>query len=177
MADESTDTLADWIRRMMRMMAAVDPRQTDLEALLDERERLRSALNEALDEWESWHNDRHDDEPNPRIAELRGLAGEIPPGDRLRMQRLAELNVGEIERGPLTDAEAGERSNLRRALGRHVNPFVDLVHGRPDGGVDIEIDHPRGPIRWELPSERAEQLRDALDFIIVCYAAPRSCAR
>jgi hypothetical protein len=42
-------------------------------------------------------------------------------------------------------------------------PFLgDTVHPRPDGGVNIDIDHPRGPLRWELPGERAEQLEAAI---------------
>jgi DNA-binding transcriptional LysR family regulator len=40
--------------------------------------------------------------------------------------------------------------------------FRDLVTPRRDGGVDIEIDHPLGPLRWELPGERALDLRDAI---------------
>jgi hypothetical protein len=45
-------------------------------------------------------------------------------------------------------------------------PFADIVKPRLDGGVQIELDHPAGPLKWELPGERAVQLRDAIDNAI-----------
>lgn len=37
----------------------------------------------------------------------------------------------------------------------------DLVTAAP-GGIAIAIDHPRGPLTWELPWERAEELIEAI---------------
>jgi hypothetical protein len=47
-------------------------------------------------------------------------------------------------------------------VGAAVTSISDLVRQRPDGGVNIDIDHPRGSIRWELPGSRADELRQAL---------------
>jgi hypothetical protein len=44
--------------------------------------------------------------------------------------------------------------------------FRDIVTPRRDGGVDIEIDHPLGPLRWELPGDRALELREAITAAI-----------
>jgi hypothetical protein len=44
--------------------------------------------------------------------------------------------------------------------------FRDLVTPRRDGGVDIEIDHPLGPLRWELPGDRALELREAIEAAV-----------
>lgn len=40
--------------------------------------------------------------------------------------------------------------------------FSDVVTARGDGGVDIEIDHPQGSMRWELPGGRAAELENAI---------------
>ena len=45
-------------------------------------------------------------------------------------------------------------------------PFSDIIRARTDGGVDIQIDHPHGPLRWELPGERAAQLCEAIHTAI-----------
>lgn len=37
-------------------------------------------------------------------------------------------------------------------------PFSDLITPRADGGLDILVDHPAGPLRWELPGADLKEL-------------------
>lgn len=40
-------------------------------------------------------------------------------------------------------------------------PFAEIIHAIP-GGVAIDVDHPLGPIRWELHDDRVDELCTAI---------------
>jgi hypothetical protein len=53
--------------------------------------------------------------------------------------------------------EQGAAMERERLQSGPPSPFTDIIRPAACGGVTVTIDHPAGPLTWQLPRPRAEE--------------------